>query len=95
MLSFVPTDFCVLWKLPTYQNMAVEKVKKVVADILERPEYTKSNSVTRRAAKELLECAVSGLFIEFVEELESTIRETFPAKIPKRNAREKVLAQFH
>ena len=92
MLYFVLTDFCVLWKLPTYQNMAVEKVKKVVADILERPEYTKSNSLTRRAEKELLECAVSGVFIEFVEELESTIRKAFPAKITKRK---KVLAQFH
>ena len=73
-----------LWKLPTYQNMAV--------DILERPEYTKSNSLTRRAEKELLECAISGVFIEFVEELESTIRKAFPAKITKCK---KVLAQFH
>ena len=35
------------------------------------------------------------MFIEFVEELESTIRKAFPARIPKKNAREKVLAQFH
>ena len=32
---------------------------------------------------------------EFASELMSTIRRAFPAKMPKRSAREKVLSSFH
>ena len=82
--------------------MAVEKVKKIIAGILERPEYlldTPRNIVTRKAASELLESMQSEsngkVFSEFATGLETAIRKAFPAKMPKRSAREKVLSRFH
>ena len=83
--------------------MAVEKVKKVIAGILERPpEYlldTPRNIVTRKAASELLESMQSEsngkVFSEFATGLETAIRRAFPAKMPKRSAGEKVLSRLH
>ena len=46
-----------------YYNMAEEKIKNIIAAILERPEYlldTPRNTSTRRAASELLESIKKG-----------------------------------
>ena len=67
-------------------------MKKVIAGILERPEYlldTPRNIVTRKTASELLESMQSEsngkVFSEFATGLETAIRRAFPAKMPKRN----------
>ncbi len=82
--------------------MAVEKIKRTLASLLERPEYlldTPRNSITRKAAKELLESMESdshgNLFREFAIGLETAIKKAFPTRMPKRSAKEKVLSRFH
>ncbi len=82
--------------------MAVEKIKRTLASLLERPEYlldTPRNSITRKAAKELLESMESdshgNLFREFAIGLETAIKKAFPTRMPKRSSKEKVLSLFH
>lgn len=79
--------------------MAAEKVKKIISAILEKPEYildTPRNTVTRRAARELLTSAENNCraFSEFSEELIQVTRKAFPAKLPKRSPQEKALSSF-
>ena len=82
--------------------MAEEKIKNIIAAILERPEYlldTPRNTSTRRTASELLE-SIKGepnqkIFNHFVTELVKTISKVFPAILPKKYATEKVLSHFH
>ena len=65
--------------------MAEEKIKNIIAAILERPEYlldTPRNTNTRSTASELLE-SIKGesnqkIFNHFVTELVKTISKAFP-----------------
>ena len=98
IINVVAKRNCLLSEL--YARKIMNKVKKVISLILESPEYlldTPRNTITRRAATELLDAATENeeIFCKFASALINRIEKIFPVKKYKRRPKERVLSRFH
>ena len=98
IINVVAKRNCLLPEL--YARKIMNKVKKVISLILESPEYlldTPRNTITRRAATELLDAATENeeIFCKFASALINRIEKIFPVKKYKRRPKERVLSRFN